>query len=291
MSNTPPTTSRPIAVTGASGRLGGRVARRLSREGIAQRLLVRSFDRAPQLSKAVVVSAPYDHRENVRQALTGVDTVLMVSAADSPNRIDQHCTFIDAAVVAGVNHLVYTSFYNAAPDAVFTLARDHYATEQHIRAAGLGFTFLRDNIYSDFFTEMVGPDGVLRGPGGDGRVAAVTLDDIADVATTVLRDPAPHAGMTYDLTGPEALTLSEIAATITSVTGRQVKYRNETLKEAYASRASAGAPDWQVEAWVSTYTAIAANQFAGVSTAIPDITGHAATSLARLLARSRATTT
>ena len=96
---------------------------------------------------------------------------------------------------------------------------------------------------------------------------------------------AAHAGAAYDLTGPEALTLEEVAETITRVTGRAVTYRDETLEEARASRAAYGAPDWQVEAWVSTYTAIAAGEVARTSTAVADLTGRPATSLAQLLAR------
>jgi NAD(P)H dehydrogenase (quinone) len=99
----------------------------------------------------------------------------------------------------------------------------------------------------------------------------------------VLRDPAAHAGATFDLTGPEALPLTEVAEVLTAVTGRPVSYHPETLEEAYASRASYGAPDWQVDAWVSTYTAIAAGEMAAVSTAVAELTGHPARTLAEVL--------
>jgi uncharacterized protein YbjT (DUF2867 family) len=274
-----------IVVTGATGRLGGRVARRLAAAGVAQRLIVRDPARAPELPGATVAVASYRDAQAVREALEGAETVLMVSAAEAPDRLVDHFTFVDAAAHAGVGHLVYTSFYGAAPTATFTLARDHYATEERIRASGLPYTFLRDNLYADFLRFMVGEDGVIRGPAGDGRVSAVAQDDIADVAAAVLREPRAHVGQTYDMTGPEALTLAEIAVTITAVTGREVTYHAETVDEAYASRASYGAPDWQVDAWVSTYTAIAAGEQDGVSSAIPDITGHPATSVADLLRR------
>ena len=218
----------------------------------------------------------YSDDTSVRKALCGVDTVLMVSAGESPDRVDQHRSFIDAASAAGVGHLVYISFLGAAPDATFTLARDHSATEEHVRASGIEYTFLRDSFYADFMPALV-DDGVIRGPAGDGRVAVVAQDDIADAATAVLRNPAPHAGRTYDLTGPDALSLSEIATTLTAVTGRDVSYVPETVDEAYASRAKYGAPDWQLDAWVSTYTAIASGSVAATSTAIHGLTGHAAT--------------
>jgi NAD(P)H dehydrogenase (quinone) len=273
----------PIAVTGSTGRLGGRVARRLAAAGTPQRLLVRDLSRAPELPGATAVTAPYHDGGAVRAALDGISTVLMVSAAESQDRVDQHRTFVDAAVAAGVTHLVYISFYGAAPDATFTHARDHWHTEWHIRSSGLQFTFLRDNLYADFLPGLVGQDGVIRGPAGDGKVALVAQDDIADVAAIVLGDPEPHAGRTYDLTGPEALTFTEIAAILTKTTGRPVGYHPETIDEARASRASYGAPDWLVEAWISTYTAVAVGELAGVSPAVAELTGRAATTLEDVL--------
>lgn len=272
-----------IVVTGATGRLGGRIAARLSAAGVPQRLLVRDPARAPSLPGAGIAQAEYGDAAAVRRALEGAGTVLMVSGAETPERVAQHRTFVDAAGATGVGHLVYTSFQSAAPDAVFTLARDHWATEEHIRKSGLAFTFLRDSLYADFLPFMVGEDGVIRGPAGDGRAAVVAQDDIADAAAAVLQDPGPHAGRTYDLTGPEALTFAEMAAVISEVTGREVRYHAESVPEAYASRASYGAPDWQVDAWVSTYTAVAAGQLAAVSPAIEQLTGHPATSLSQLL--------
>ncbi|MEV4702255.1 hypothetical protein [Actinoplanes sp. NPDC049316] len=105
---------------------------------------------------------------------------------------------------------------------------------------------------------MVGEDGVIRGPGGEGRAAVVARDDIADVIVAVLRDPAAHAGRTYDLTGP-------------------------TIEEAYASRARYGAPGRQVDAWVSTYTAVTAGEMSTVDPAIERLTGRPARTLADVL--------
>lgn len=272
-----------IAVTGSTGQLGGRIARLLAGAGVPQRLIVRDPSRAPDLPGADVATASFDAPAAAQAALSGIDTLLMVSAAETPDRVAQHLCFVEAAVAAGVSHLVYISFAGASPTATFTLARDHWATERHIASTGVGWTFLRDSLYADFLPGMVGPDGVLRGPAGEGRVAAVAQRDIAEVASAVLRDPTSHAGATYDLTGPEALTLTEVAAAISEATGRAVRYHPETIDEAYASRAADGAPDWQVEAWVSTYTAIAARELAAVSSSIPKILGRPATSVATVL--------
>jgi uncharacterized protein YbjT (DUF2867 family) len=209
----------------------------------------------------------------------------MVSASETPERVDQHRAFVDAAAEAGVAHLVYISFAGASPTSTFTLARDHAATEEHIRAGGMAWTFLRDNLYADFFAAMVGEDGVIRGPAGEGRVAAVAQDDVADAAAAVLMAAPGHAGATYELTGPEALTLPDVATLLSQVSGRTVTYEPETVQEAYASRASYGAAAWQLDAWVSTYLAIAHGELATVTDAVPRLTGHPATALVDLLRR------
>jgi uncharacterized protein YbjT (DUF2867 family) len=274
-----------LAVTGSTGNVGGKVARRLAAAGVPQRLVVRDPTRAPDLPGCTVAVARYGDPEAARRALDGIETVFMVSGAEQSDRVREHTTFIDAAVASGVSRLVYLSFYGASPDATFTLVRDHWATEQHLKSSGLGFTILRDNLYQDFLPLMVGEDGVIRGPAGDGRVAAVAQDDIADVAVAVLRAPEAHHQATYDLTGPEAFTLAEAAETLTRKTGRPVRFHNETLAEAYQARASYRAPQWQVDAWVSTYTAIAAGELAGVSDDVARVAGHPPLSLEALLDR------
>jgi uncharacterized protein YbjT (DUF2867 family) len=277
---------RPIGITGATGAIGGMVAASLAEAGYNQRLIVRSLDRAPELPNAIAFAASYDDHAALVTGLTGVDTVLMVSAAEAPRRVDSHFAFIDACVAAGVKHIVYTSFLGASATATFTLARDHYATEQHLVASGISHTILRDALYLDFMEMLVGDDGVIRGPAGDGRVAAVSRLDVARVAEAVLKSPADHVGATYDLTGPESLTMSEIAAIISTTRGRAVSFHNESLPEAYESRKRWGADAWQNDAWVSTYTAIAAGEMDVASDAVARITGTAPLSLAEVLAKA-----
>ena len=131
---------------------------------------------------------------------------------------------------------------------------------------------------------MIGSDGSIRGPAGDGRAAVVAQDDIAEVAATILTSNGAYDGQTLNLTGPDALTMNEIAAILSDHLDRSVSYIPETIEEAYESRASYGAPPWQVDAWVSTYTAIAAGELAGVSEDIAEVTGHPPMALQQVLA-------
>ena len=107
----------------------------------------------------------------------------------------------------------------------------------------------------------------------------VARADVARVAAVALLNPAEHAGATYDLTGPEELTMAEVAEKLTAHLGRAVSFHDETIPEAYESRKKWDAPDWQYDAWVSTYTAIAAGELAGVSDAVERVTGRRPLSL------------
>jgi NAD(P)H dehydrogenase (quinone) len=272
-----------LAITGSTGALGGLVARALAADGMTQRLVVRNPATAPDLPGAVVRVAEYRDLDRAQTALEGVRTLLMVSAAESADRQGEHRTFIDAAAAAGVQHIVYTSFAGAAPDATFTLGRDHWHTEEHIRASGMRFTFLRDNFYLDFVPHLAGEDGVIRGPAGDGRAAMVARADVARSAVTVLRAPEEHAGAAYAITGGEAITLTEAAAVLSEARGTPVTFHDETIPEAYASRRRWPAPDWQYDAWVSTYTAIASGEVATVSGDVKRLTGRRPLTLGDLL--------
>ncbi|MHA7154260.1 SDR family oxidoreductase [Arthrobacter sp. TMN-50] len=278
---------KPVAVTGSTGAVGRAVARSLSAAGLSLRLPVRDFDRAPVLAGATAARCSYADRAAATAALDGVHTLFMVSASEAQDRVDQHLTFVDAAREAGVRHIVYTSFSGAAADATFTLGRDHWATEEHIRRSELDYTFLRDNLYLDILPFLADDGGAIRGPAADGRVAGVARADVARVAAVVLQDPSAHAGQTYELTGPEALTLEDAAAIITAETGRTIRYKPETIEEAYASRQHFGVPGWQLEAWVSTYTAIAAGDMATTTTTVQDLTGRRALSLTDVLRDAR----
>jgi NAD(P)H dehydrogenase (quinone) len=255
----------PIGVTGATGGVGRRVAARLADHGIEQRLLVRDEERAPNLPHVeVAVFGGYEDAEGMRRALAGVGTLLFVSATEDPARVLMHKTAVDAAVAAGVQRIVYTSFVGAAADSTFTFARDHFHTEEHIRSSGAAFTFLRHNLYIDFVPMLCPPEGVIRGPADDGRVAAVSRDDIADVAVAVLTGEG-HEGQTYDITGIEPFTLAEAAAELSRATGRHITFEDETIEQAWESRRPSGAPDYMIEGWITTYTAIAAGELEAIS--------------------------
>ncbi|CAA9478035.1 MAG: hypothetical protein AVDCRST_MAG65-1272 [uncultured Solirubrobacteraceae bacterium] len=272
-----------IAVTGATGGVGGRVARRLAESGVVQRLVVRDPGRAPRLIGAQVVwGGSLGEGDQFTRALEGVDTLFLVSAEEAADRVARHTAAVDSAVAAGVSRIVYLSLLGAAPDATFTFARDHHATEEHIRSTGLAFTFLRPSLYAEMLPRMMGSSGALAGPAGDGRVSWVSRDDVAAVATAVLSGDA-HDGQTYDVTGPESRGFASAADELARRVGRPIVYVGESVAEAYASRAAYGAPRFEVDGWVTSYLAVAAGDFDVVSDSVPRLTGRASQTLPEYL--------
>jgi len=271
----------PIGVTGSTGQLGGRVATRLATFGLAQRLLVRNPARAPQLPGTEITQASYEDGSSMTKALSGIQVLFLVSGYGL-DRLEQHYSAIDAAVAAGVERIVYTSFLSAAPLATFTHAREHYHTEQRIRESGCRYTFLRPTFYLDRAPRWFSNEGIVQGPAGNGTITWVSRDDLADVAVAVLTTSG-HDGASYEITGAQALTLTQAAEEFSSATGIPASYRPETIEEAKASRARFNPSDWELEAWVSTYVAIATGEMSVVSHSVEALTGHAPQSLADYL--------
>jgi NAD(P)H dehydrogenase (quinone) len=303
-----------LAVTGAAGKLGSKIASLLSQRGVAQRLIVRDASRIAQLKGAEVAAVPsYSDVPAMTKALSGVETLFLVSARDlmgvtqeaakkglTPppyDRLREQTAAIDAAKAAGIKRIVYLSFLGAAENPVFVLNRDHYLTEQYIRRSGLAYTFLRPCLYLENVPLRVSREGIIHAPAGNGKAAWVARDDIADAAAAVLTAPG-HVGQTYDVTGPEALTMDETAAIISRVSGKNVRYIPLTPEETRLKHNASGMAgfeaerkaltghgleDFEVEIWTTHYTQIAAGALNVVNDTVPRLTGHRAQSLEEYL--------
>ena len=306
-----------LAITGATGQVGSRVAARLAQMGVPQRLVVRDAARAPRLPLAEIAEAPsYGDAPAMARALAGIDRLFLVSARDrfgvaqmaaragttppAYDRLREQLTAVGAAAAAGVGHIIYLSIVNAAPDATFILAHDHFHTEQFIRASGVPFTFLRASLYTDNVPQCVSAGGVIRVPAGDGRAAWVTRDDVAAAAVAVLTGTG-HEGRSYDITGPEALSMAETAERLSETLGRTIAYQAQSAREARETRSTSrlekfeaerrsltgrGLDEYEVEVFVTHFLQIAAGDLARVSGAVPALTGRPAQSLADYLRKT-----
>ena len=272
-----------IGMTGVTGKLGSYVANLVDKKGIASVHLARSPDRAKLYASAEIRKMVYTNTSEVVEALKGIDILLMISARENPERVKEHKDFLDAAKLAGVEHIVYTSFYGADKKAIFTLSRDHAQTEAYIKELGFTYTFLRDNFYLDFLIDIALENGEIRGPAGSGLVSAVARKDTSRVAAEILLNPKEWENQSLNLTGPEDLSMQEIVALFSKETGDAIEYVDESVEAAYESRKKWPAQTWEYDAWVSTYTAIKAGEQAGVSTDIEKVLGHPASSLSDIL--------
>ncbi|MCM2373811.1 SDR family oxidoreductase [Aporhodopirellula aestuarii] len=263
-----------VAITGATGSLGAEVARDVAAAEIPVRLIVRDATRASHFPGADVREAVYQDTDAFTQAVEDVDTVFLVSLPESDQRRNYHRSAVEACRRAGVNRIVYTSLINASRDATFTLARDHYDTELAIEEAGIPFISLRDNFYTDMLPLMV-TDGVIRGPGGSGKFAPVARTDVAAVATSVIQN---EIGTTerLDVTGPELIDLHDAARLLSDITGEPVRYEEETIEEAYRSRAKFHATKVELDGWISSYKSIAEGEMSIVSDTVQRLTGRPA---------------
>ena len=272
-----------IGITGVTGKLGSYVADLVDKKGIASVHLARSPERAKVYASAEIRQMMYTNTPEVVETLKGIDVLLMVSARENPERVKEHKNFLDAAKLAGVQHIVYTSFYGADEKATFTLSRDHAQTEAYIKELGFTYTCLRDNFYLDLFIDIALENGEIRGPAGSGLVSAVARKDTSRVAAEILLHAKKWENQTLNLTGPEDLSMEEIVAHLSKETGNSIRYVDESLEEAYELRKKWPAQTWEYDAWVSTYTAIKVGEQAGVSTDVEKVLGHPASSLLDIL--------
>lgn len=218
-----------IAVTGATGHLGRLVLAELLDTQPADSLvaIVRDQAKAADLAgQGVDVRvAEYSDPAALETALQGVDTLLLISSSEIGQRFPQHKNVIDVAVKAGVKRLVYTSAPKATTSAL-VLAPEHKATEEYLSAAGIPFTVLRNNWYTENYLQQVDTarsTGTIVAAAGEGRVASATRADLAAGAAVVLTTPG-HDGKVYELGGDTAWNYHDLAAAISEILGRDVDY-------------------------------------------------------------------
>ncbi|MDT0328458.1 SDR family oxidoreductase [Nocardiopsis lambiniae] len=227
-----------VVIVGATGHLGRLVVEELLERGTPAREIVaagRDAERLAALAASGVRTARIDLDDpaTLAPAFSGADTLLLISASEPGRRVAQHRAAIDAAVAAGVGHIVYTSAPNAA-ESTLVLAPDHKATEELLAASGITRTILRDNWYHENYVpqfEQARDYGSFIGSAGEGLVPSAARRDFAAAAAVVLADPAAHADAVYELTGDTAWTYAELAETLSEVLGREVVYKDLSTEE------------------------------------------------------------
>ena len=270
----------PVLVTGATGNTGRALLDALAERGAPVRAMVRTEADRSKLPAAVDVAvADFDDAAAVAAALDGAQRAYLVTPS-SERAEEQQKSFADLAAKAGTRHLVVLSQLGSETDSPVRFLRYHAAVEQHVRDLGIGYTFLRPNLFFQGllpFAGSISAEGKFFAPIGDARVSAVDVRDIAAVAAVALTQ-AGHEAATYTLTGPEGITHSQIAEALTAALGRTVNFI-DVPPEAFADSIRAVLPPWQVDGLLEDYAHYRRGEAAAVSPAVAEITGQAPRSI------------
>jgi uncharacterized protein YbjT (DUF2867 family) len=241
-----------ILVTGATGLNGRELLRRLSASGVAVRALARNPARAEAIAAlphVEIVQGDMARPETLAAALHGVDRAMLISSSD-PVMLDVQSNFIDAARKAGVKHVVKLSGIMPDLDSAFRFARMHGEIEKRLEASGMAFTHLRAGEFMPAYfrqAPMIAAKGAMFLPMEDARIASIDVGDIAEIAAKVLTGSG-HEGKVYPLTGPEALTMTEVAARLSAATGKTIRYVNVPPEDARKAQLAAGMPPYLADA-------------------------------------------
>jgi len=267
-----------LLVTGATGLNGGAVVRQLSARGVPVRALVRNRTKAADLATLVgveIVEGDMARPETLVGALIGVERALLISSSD-PAMLEVQANFIDAARGAGVQHVVKLSGVMPELESNFRFARMHAQIEQKLEASGMAFTHLRAGEFMQAYFRQVRSivsQSAIRLPMADARIASIDVDDIADVAATVLTEDG-HAGQAYPLTGPDALSMTEVAAHLSAAIGKTVRYVDVSPQDYLAANLAAGMPAYTAEALVELYAERRAGKESHVSRVAEKLLGR-----------------
>jgi NAD(P)H dehydrogenase (quinone) len=284
-----------IAVTGATGQLGGLVVEGLLERGVEPGdivAIVRDAAKASSLGDRGVQVRVADYADTaaLTGALDGVDKLLLVSGSEPGKRVALHTSVIDAAEAAGVSLIAYTSMLKADTSGV-SLAAEHLATEKRLAQSSVPAVLLRNGWYWENYgasLQQTVESGTLLGAGGNGRIAGASRADFAAAAVAVLLAD-DQAGKVYELGGDERITYTELAAVIAEVSGKAVDYKDVSESEYSAILLGAGLPDFVAEMLASADAGIARGDLDTESGDLRTLIGRASTPVAGVLGSVLAT--
>lgn len=279
-----------LAVTGASGRLArGALSFLLDRVPPGDVVAVtRDPDALADLAaRGVRVRfGDLDRPAALVDAFCGVSRLLLVSTNDLARRAEQHAAALDAAITAGVDHVVYTSLGNPVVDNPTGIVTDaHRASEETLRRSGLAWTILRNAIYADPMVTRwshAAVTGRLESSAGRGRAAFVARDDCAAVAATVLAGDG-HDEAVYDVTGPELVGIDDVAAVVAETSGRPIELvdlDDEAMVRTFVAR---GLTEPMARIHVSFDAGVREGFFDQCTSMVRDLTGRSPRSVRDLL--------
>lgn len=286
-----------IFITGASGKLGGRIIHHLLERGVAPSRIIAGTRNPEKLAnlaaKGITVrAADFDDKAGLVKAFAGADTVLIIStdALDGAGtRQRQHLAAVQAAVEAGAKRLAYTSLPVPETSKV-SFAPDHLNTEKAVKATGLPYLIFRNNWYQENLF-MALPHAFASGQwytsAGGGRIAFVARDDIAAAIAGALANP-PAESTTYTLTGAETFNNEEVAKLASAAVGKPLQVVNLTDEQLAGGMKTAGLPEGFIPTLVSFDTATRAGDLAIVTGDVESLSSRKSKPLTAFLEENKA---
>ncbi len=284
-----------IVVTGASGQYGRRVIEELRQRVDASRIVAvsRTPDKLAELG-VTTRAGDFDDPDGLVRAFDGAERLLLISTDAVGRRSVQHRAAIDAAVRAGVGHVFYTSIIRATdPDNPTLVAVEHRETEEALAASGLAYTALRHSIYTETLFAQASyavTTGVWADNTGDEGKSYVTREELAIVGAELLTAPEPP-GPVLDLTGPAAVTGKDIAAILSDVSGKAVRFEAITDEQAVDGMVMAGLPVEVARAYATFGRATREGYLNVVTDTVERLLGRRPTTVAEFFAAHRAALT
>jgi uncharacterized protein YbjT (DUF2867 family) len=269
-----------ILVTGATGTTGQPLVEQLAgMEGVAVRAATRSTGKAVKDRNIEYVPFDYENVASIQHALREVQQVYLVTPF-VPEMFAYESRVIEQLRHSGVEHVVKLSVVGAGQQDI-PFGKIHGELERLIQETGIAYTFLRPmsfmQNYANFMSETIQSDNAFYLPVGEGKISVVDARDVAAVAAKALTSSG-HEGQAYLLTGPEALSNYEIAAILSEVVRREIKYVDVTEAQARQDLAEAGMPGWSIDRILELYHINKAGYTATVTNDIEKVTGVRATS-------------
>ena len=282
-----------IVVTGANGQLGQAVVKNLARRLPAGRIVasVRDAAKASPLAAIGVEVRAGDFADPASLEVTfaGAEQVLIVSVDKlGEEALRLHRNAIDAARKAGARRILYTSHMGARPDMTFAPAGQHAGTEVDLDVSGVTFTALRHGFYAESCLHMIGDGlrtGELRTP-EDGPVSWTARTDLADADAAILDGNGRWDGITPPLTGAQAITMAEVAAVASEVTGREIRHVTVSDGDWRDAKIAAGTPAAYAEMLLGMFRAARRGDFAATDPALESLLGRPPRTMREVLAKA-----
>jgi NAD(P)H dehydrogenase (quinone) len=275
-----------IAVAGATGRVGATLANLLAADGVDGVALTRRPDEIRASAGVAVASVDFDRKETLQDALRGVDRFFL-SHGTSPRQVENEIALIDAAVAAGVRHIVKLSALG--PASRLNPFAWHMQIEAHLARQPVASTAIRPSAYADVL-KLAGPEiaaGAWTGAAGGGRVNFIDTSDIAKVARVALfEDVSPESQRAYHLTGPRAWTMHEVAEALSGLLGRQVIYNHCSPGERRSALLAGGKPPLVADLLVGLDQVFRESVLAETTLTVQELTGEPPRPLAAWLAEN-----